>query len=830
MHLKDNNSVREVLAHLRHYLPSQAPLKDFIHHNTLHGFQELAFHEAMTRANQIFGYKTYLSLEEFRALYKNGKIKPSILTKVLQQHPGINQQEVLDKMLHEPASQVFEGRVGMLYDHWKTDFHLNLSKEVHPLLFRWVAAYLDQGIAQQELPVNGKGFLDTIRLMDRYSGLSIFKSKRARQLLKDEHFVLEKALALVVGDSDYWEQYLFDMAFQHPGWSGMVATLEDNPGHLLKPRPITLEDFLLVELLFEIDALDRKFGTVWKPLSQGLSSTPPPLFPDVWVEAPFYLLQYWQEAYEWSFYEEVLTGLNSGVKPLIKPQQAEFQAVFCIDDRECSLRRHLEKEVPHCQTFGTAGFFNVAFYFLPEHGKFFTKVCPAPVTPVHLVREKEAKVRHKKDTHFSKHTHGIFGGWLISQTMGFVSALRLMKGIFYPAESPASVSSFRHMDAEGHLVVETPAEGHKINGLQLGFTVSEMADRVEGLLKSIGLTADFAPIVYLIGHGASSTNNTYYAGYDCGACSGRAGSVNARVAATMANHAGVRKLLETRGISIPETTRFLAGLHDTTRDDIQFYDEQHWGVTHQQLHAQQLPKIKRALDKNAMERSRRFLLETAEGGEEQVHNRVRKRAFSLFEPRPEWNHATNALCLVGRRSWNRHLFLDRRAFLNSYDPYQDPEGTYLAGILRAVAPVCGGINLEYYFSRVDNARLGAGSKLPHNVVGLFGVANGMDGDLRPGLPAQMVNIHDPLRLLVIVDQHPQVVFKVLESDPATKDWFLKNWIHLVVQDPDTQLMYRYDNGVFKLYELQEQPLNDYPELQQLVANGSDNQPIYILKS
>ena len=63
MHHKEHHSIEDMLVHIRHYLPSQAPLKDFIHHNTLHGFQALPFHEAMKRANQVFGYKTYLSLE-----------------------------------------------------------------------------------------------------------------------------------------------------------------------------------------------------------------------------------------------------------------------------------------------------------------------------------------------------------------------------------------------------------------------------------------------------------------------------------------------------------------------------------------------------------------------------------------------------------------------------------------------------------------------------------------------------------------------------------------------------------------------------------------------
>ena len=36
-------------------------------------------------------------------------------------------------------------------------------------------------------------------------------------------------------------------------------------------------------------------------------------------------------------------------------------------------------------------------------------------------------------------------------------------------------------------------------------------------------------------------------------------------------------------------------------------------------------------------------------------------------------------------------------------------------------------------------------------MGLIGVANGIDGDLRPGLPSQMIEVHDPVRLLVIAE-------------------------------------------------------------------------------
>jgi len=79
---------------------------------------------------------------------------------------------------------------------------------------------------------------------------------------------------------------------------------------------------------------------------------------------------------------------------------------------------------------------------------------------------------------------------------------------------------------------------------------------------------------------------------------------------------------------------------------------------------------------------------------------------------PEWGHATNSSMIVSRRLLTQGLFLDRRTFLQSYDPTQDPDGTILERILTAVVPVAAGIGLEYYFSRWTTADMAAGPRCP----------------------------------------------------------------------------------------------------------------------
>lgn len=835
---------------LRHYLPSQTPLKDFVHHNSLHAFQDQPFYEAIFQASHLFGYQVTLSLQEYRKLYETGRIRLPVLEQVINDRYGPSGQELwMERVLRKTYDAPFDPVVGRLRALWKWKWKTDLDNLVHPLLFRITGAYLDQGVASWHFPFEDKGLLPALRLLDEKGFASFFHTQRARRLLQDTSVTMADLLNILVGDVDYFENYLFDQQFAHKGWSGMVATVESHPDTLLYPKQISLHDLVMVECLLEIDALDRTLGNDrWSPIAAGCPH-PPVDFHQPYVVTEFdQVRMIWQDAFEWSYYDEVLGGLRH-VQRLraSEPEEEEsggrksFQAIFCIDEREDSLRRHLEQVDPDAETLGAPGFFGVSFYFRPAGGKFVEKLCPAPVTPRHLIVEEPGRGHRKKQILHTRRSHSILSGFVIALSLGLWAAVKLLLDLFRPKMEPAISDAFSHMYQDAALHIEHRGHEPEENGCQVGFTVPEMAERVENLLRGIGLTADFASIVYVVGHGSSSANNPHHGAHDCGACSGRPGSVNARVFAFMANHPEVRLRLDERGLSLPATTRFVGALHDTASDEIAFYDVRELGELWSKDHGRNAAVFEEALDHNARERSRRFASINTRADRKKVREAIRRRSVSYFEPRPELGHGTNALCFVGHRRLTRGLFLDRRAFMNSYDHRQDPDGRYLLEVIKPLPTVCGGINLEYYFSRVDNERLGAGTKLPHHVMGLIGVSNSSDGDLRPGLPLQMIEVHDPIRLLILVEHHPEVVLRTIRQLPELHAWFEKEWVLLVAIDPSNGSFHLLREGQFILYEPIWDQVTEVGNMEDLIRSAKEmatnaivdatreNLPVHVLK-
>ena len=543
----------------------------------------------------------------------------------------------------------------------------------------------------------------------------------------------------------------------------------------------------------------------------------------------------WLEAYEHHYRMEVLHGLEQNrqrPEALRTVHGARFQVFFCIDDREEAIRRHFEELSPAHETFGAAGFYGVAMDYRGLDDASHAALCPVVVTPAHEVvehphpeHEHLAQARARARALWARFDHWLHGGahslelgWLLTPLVGLLSALLLPLHVFFP--HPVD----RMRRALAAWMVPTPRTrlaslrdeslpSPRV-GKARGFTVAEKADRVATLLDNVGLVKDFAPLVVLLGHGAVSVNNPHMSAYDCGACGGRHGGANARLFAEMANRPEVRARLRERGIHIPASTWFLGGLHNTTTDEVVLYDTED---VPQALRGD-LDGFRRAMDTaralSAHERCRRFESAPSRLSPQAALRHVEERAVDLSQARPELGHVTNASCIVGRRALSRGLFLDRRAFLVSYDPPHDPTGAILERILLAVGPVGAGINLEYYFSCVDNDRYGCGTKLPHNLTGLLGVMDGVESDLRTGLPRQMIEIHEPMRLLLVVEASVATLSAIYARQAPIRELVGNGWVQLVSVDPETGVMMRFTPQGFRPVTLPPEPLP-------LVATSAD---------
>lgn len=838
----------QCLVRISKWLPHQGPIKEFVHHNTLHSFQNYPFFEASMRASRLYGSNAFLSLKDYQKLYHQGQISEQALDSVLKelaagkfpylqtefQLPAKSAKVWKGELLNEsvleaerPPGIAFAG----LRSQWKTIHNVSLDVRTHPILFRILGQHLDQGISMWRMPHHEMGLFATVAKMVKDTWLPLVPYTvdflRPYFELKPAEVVL-KILDRFVGDPQYFERYLLEMNLGHPGWSGMVRQVELHPETLVERRFVSLLDCCALELLAELAYLTLDLGPDFPKLDlRKIYSPTLPTEPNYPLEiTPAEVLSMiWQMAAERTFRDDFILRLAANIGRCSAPSPTSgksAQAYFCIDDREGSFRRILEGLNENIETFGFAGFFGVDCVFQGVDDAIGFKQCPLPVHPTHIIRER------RKDGHKSGRatqmvdlddSRSLIRGFVISQTLGLWSAIKLGLSIFRPSLNPLVSSSLSQIDPSSEF--EILGDGHTATqGLSAGYTDQEMAERVANLFRASGiLSGVFAELVFFVGHGASSVNNPYFAAYDCGACSGKAGGPNARAVAMMANRPAVRERLALQGIVIPESTWFVGALHDTTRDEMQFYDVSQIPQTLRSKFERLRADFDQALALNAKERCRRFANINPKIDPRDAILAVRKRSVSIFEPRPELNHATNAACIVGRRSLSLGVDLDRRSFLNSYDFTFDPHGEILATILGMVIPVCGGINLEYYFSRIDCMRYGAGSKLPHNIQGLIGVINGTEGDLLTGLPTQMTEVHEPLRLQLLVEHSPEIALQAVRADANCYQWLENGWIQYLCVDPNPDVA-----GLHGVYQFQNGEMQrvDYLSVPSLVRSGTDS--------
>jgi len=335
---------------------------------------------------------------------------------------------------------------------------------------------------------------------------------------------------------------------------------------------------------------------------------------------------------------------------------------------------------------------------------------------------------------------------------------------------------------------------------RIGFAIDEQVRFVRTALTSIGLTRGFSRFILLAGHGSSSENNPYESALDCGACGGNHGLVSARVLAQMANKPEVRQRLRESGIDIPDDAWFIPALHNTTTDEVSVYDLDLLPSSHL-IYIDRLRKGLTAASRLcAQERAPTLQIsQTSLDDPAAAQRYVQRNAMDWSQVRPEWGLSGNAYFIIGSRDLTRQLSLEGRAFLHSYDYRVDRKRRLLGNILTGPLVVGQWINMEHYFSSVDNERFGSGSKVYHNVAGRFGVMTGNLSDLRTGLPAQTVldagkPYHQPLRLITVIEAPFEHARRAVEEVVAVKYLVRNGWIRLMIIDSEQADVFIYENG------------------------------------
>ena len=71
------------------------PITVFIHHNTLHAFESLPFHEAVKKGAQVFGCQPYLTEDRYREALGRGRIRFDEPREVLEKDLGDRANEAI---------------------------------------------------------------------------------------------------------------------------------------------------------------------------------------------------------------------------------------------------------------------------------------------------------------------------------------------------------------------------------------------------------------------------------------------------------------------------------------------------------------------------------------------------------------------------------------------------------------------------------------------------------------------------------------------------------------------------------------------------------------
>lgn len=839
---------------LRTVLPIQNPLHSFVHNNMLIAWEKMEFWQGAFKAARLYGAAFPKSLEFYQREWMKGRFQDrhveASITNVVSS-VSENSKKCIIALLKTgkdyAADPIFRKASRKVNSTGQevvlTDFFTRgkLDHFSFPVAFgEWFCllceSYLDQGVSHWPNPFQDASLRQFAIILLQSTSLkyNVWGKELLSALSSDlssKEIALKEATALGLTE-DNLSSFLTETAFSFKGWVGLVSKLEKEPEWFpFNHTTVQLEDALVILLcarrILELfpKAKEQKqppsffiereeFKKICSELTGVFSfEIDANLIEALNLLNPLKSAQILHEAYEQSLYEQVFAVIASQKTNNEKQERTRFGILCCMDDREESFRRHLEDVSRDITTYGVLGNFNLDMKFSGWDFPNAKRQCPPVVVPRRTILEKPVTRGGKWELDYGKYrtarsrfnamilrsTGAPWKGLLASLFFGPVTAVVLLSRVLLPQSwaifrGEIEREVFKRTSGKISLKRETTTEQGEI-----GYSIEEQAAIVSSVLKPLGDLTLLPPLVIAVAHQATTNNNPFQQAYGCGACSGNSGAANARVFCLMANSSEVReKMRSCFGVELLSDIRFFPAVHDTTLDRVEYLtepDEPHLPLTR---FAELKNHIEEALGRNAKERCALFGNAPKSPTKKQSLRHVQFRALNLAEPRPEYGHNRVGVAIFARRELTKNICLDRRAFLVSYDPGVDDEkGSVLQGLIHGALPVAANIGLDYFFSSIDPHGFGAGSKLPLNVSALIGVVSGSRGDIRIGLANQAVEIHEPARVLAIVETETHILEPIVFGHARLKRILSNNWMRLVVYSPSLKRFLQWDKEGWK---------------------------------
>jgi hypothetical protein len=786
-------SLDEAIARACAHIAPTWPLDRFIAVNPFWGRIDTPLPEVAAELRALSGARLLMPRAWYREAHREGRLREEHLAAAIaQQGSEATVSQLLTLLEREEPAVPRRDRVMDVVDAQRDlAHHVSYRDFVINSTSQFCAAYFDEGQAGLGPHREGGLYASWRRqaLVDEgpvlLMGLSAYR-EIARDLPLDAREMTRQALADLDVPAAEREAYLTGLLLDLNGWASW-AMYRRWTARLAGGDDDAIVDLLGVRLAWEWllhRAGGRSVALRWQ---LAMASWPKIDALAREAQAEDWLLQ---KAVEIAWQERVIRELPRGLATAA-PADVRVQAVFCIDVRSEVFRRALEAETSAVQTLGFAGFFGMPIEYQPIGAAVARPQLPGLLAPRLRVTDTglDAGAPDRRAERL-----GTASAWKAFKT-GAVSTFAFVEamGLSYAWELVADAFGLkRGLDPDRAGLSRADAARRKPR--LTGIDVEARCDLAAGMLRAMSLTRGFARLVLLAGHGSRTRNNPHAAGLDCGACCGQSGEVNARAAAALLNEPEVRAGLAARGIHIPESTRFLAGMHETTTDEVMLFDLDEVPAMHAPDVAALRAWLASAGDRARTERAARLGIDRQDRG---LHRVFRARAEDWSEVRAEWGLANNAALVVAPREHCRHLDLEGRSFLHEYRFEEDEGFAVLELIMTAPVVVAHWINLQYYASTVDNARYGSGNKVLHNVVGgHLGVFEGNGGDLRIGLPLQSLHdgerwVHTPLRLSVFVEAPRAAIEAVLQKHETPRALVQNGWIDLFQIDAGEGAIHAY---------------------------------------